>query len=321
MFVPDLCSGWRAGHSQPVSWIGRYARGVRCVALLLAAGGCSSGKDSVSDARGSTFHPWVEGGQTGALIPECGLTRAARAGDSTPGGDTAIVIQTDSCVGLAVAELELFDQDGMMVEFDVETLPGGALLLRPRAPLPAGVYVVKVAGKEMESLVGDAPAALPSELGELERIGDGCGASFSLRLNPALLEYLPQLKLSVAIDGGPDATWFDYGALDVVDGRAALSLSQCFPSCLGDGTHSLRLTAELAGELGTLAPIELMFDLACGAGARAAGAAPEPEQADGGSAGGCQAFGGQTGGECSWLLALALIAAALALRRSRQSSA
>jgi len=262
MCVPDLSSASRAGHSQHVPRIPAPAL-LAISGCLLLLWGCASESDGGARAA-IGVNPWVLGGQTGALTPPCGLTPAARAGDSTPGGDSGIVIHTDACVGLAVAELELRAEDGRSVPFDLETLPGGAMLLRPRDPLPAGIYRVTIAGVEMDSVVAEQPAALPMQLGTLQPLGPSCGVDVELNVDPLLLEYLPQLKLSVSVDGGVEQTWFDYGTLDVTEGRARLSLPSCGGQrCLADGVHTLRVTAELAGELGTLAPVDVSVETRC----------------------------------------------------------
>ncbi|HMI94260.1 MAG TPA: hypothetical protein VK509_22970 [Polyangiales bacterium] len=231
--------------------------------LLLWGSGCSASEDADSAARGGDWRPWVSGGQTGALTPRCGLSLAAEQGDSIPGGDSGIVIQTDSCVGLSAAELELHDEDGMMIAFDLVTLPNGAVLLKPRNPLPAGVYSLTIAGKPMTPVIAMEPAVLPMRLGTLEPGAPQCGVNLELTLDPLVLEYLPQLKLSVSVDGGLAETWFDYGDLQVNDGRAQLSFDDDFPQRLADGEHSLRVTAELAGESGTLEPIDVIVRIEC----------------------------------------------------------
>jgi hypothetical protein len=235
---------------------------VICGLLLLIGGSaCSAAEDGLSNAP--SWRDWVKGGQTGALTPRCGLSLSAEAGDSIPGGDSGIVIQTDACVGLSAAQLELHDQDGMMVAFDLVTLPGGAVLLKPRSPLPAGVYSLTVAGKPMTPVIAAAPEAVPTVLGTLQPAATDCGVNLELALDPLVLEYLPQLKISVSVDGGPQQTWFDYGTLQVDDGRAELSLDECFPHCLDDGAHSLRVVGELAGESGTLEPIDVDVQVVC----------------------------------------------------------
>lgn len=246
-----------------------HLRLLGCLVLLVGLGGCASSDASTANPGATQpYRPWVSGGQTGALVPSCGLTAAARAGNAIPGGNDGIVVNLDQCVGLATADLELIDAKGAMVEFDREPLPGGAVLLRPRMPLMAGTYSLRIAGQQMQSIVASEPAMLPTKLGMLDRVGSACGANFELMPDDALLAYLPQLKLSVRVDGGPEQTWFDYGALSVEDGSTQLSLRQCFPDCLSDGSHSLEVTAELAGELGTLEPVTVEFKTNCSSTAR-----------------------------------------------------
>jgi hypothetical protein len=301
-----------------------------CSLLLLASCAMDSSEDGASAPVGVLPpHPWVQGGQTGALMPPCGLTPAALAGDSIPGGDTGIVVHTESCVGFVAAELELRDGDGNPVEFDLESLPGGAVLLRPRTPLSAGVYRVKVAGMEMESVVAEAPPALPMRLGTLQVLSaPKCGVDIALDVDPLLVPYLPQLKLSISVDGGAEQVWFDYGTLEVTDGRAQLSLPSCSAQpCLTDGVHSLFVTAELAGELGTLEPVEVSVETRCNVSA--AGSAPagsgdgsgEGDGADEGmDCGVARVHARKPAGERA-LQSLLAVLGLLAWRRARRSSA
>jgi hypothetical protein len=316
MFVPDLSSRMRAGHSQRVSWTtSSLLRGLAALALL---GGSGCGADDDDSGAGPISNPWVEGGQTGALIPDCGLTPAATAGDSIPGGDSGIVLYADECIGFAASELELYDQDGMMVTFDLQTLPGGALLLRPQRPLRPGIYSVKVAGKMIDAVVADAPAELPMTLGTLRAFGPQCGAGAELELDPAVLEYLPQLKLSLSVDGGPETTWFDYGELMVQGGRANVAIESCGSvRCLPDGEHTLRVTAELAGESGTLPPVEVTVETRCSTESRSSFSSSENGSMICGVSGARQRSGSGSG-----LLLLGLASGLLALRRrARRSSA
>jgi hypothetical protein len=319
MCVPDLSSDRRAGHIQRVPRILASALCAISSCLLLLCG-CSSESDGDFSQSPGGHNPWVLGGQTGALMPACGLTPAARAGDSTPGGDTGIVIHTDACVGFAAAELELRDEDGVSVEFELETLPGGAKLLRPRIPLEAGIYHVTIAGIEMESVVAEEPAALPMQLGTLRPLGPKCGVDVELIVDPLLLPFLPQLKLSVSVDGRAEEMWFDYGTLEVTDERAVLSMPGCSgpQPCLSDGEHTLRVTAELAGELGTLAPVDVTLQTRC-QNAEVAETAASDGDAASADCGVTPTRRSSAGG--SALLGLGITVVLLAVRRARRSSA
>lgn len=286
MFDPDLSSRGRSGHSQhvlkpPSSWL----RVLALLLLLISGCGAESGDDDDGSAPGQLWRTWVMGGQTGALTPPCGLTPAARAGDSIPGGDSGFVIHTDACVGFSAAELELHDEDGMMVAFDLEPLPDGALLVRPRSPLPAGVYRLTIGGVEMEPVVAMAPEELPMRIGTLRPNGPLCGVQAELTVDPLLLEYVPQLKLSVSVDDAPERTWFDFGELELDDGRALISLPCNQERCVTDGEHRLRVTAELAGELGTLEPVEVPVQVRCAESAGAGATPPRNAGNDDGSGG------------------------------------
>jgi hypothetical protein len=294
-----------------------------CSLLLLAS--CSADAASEGSRLGVQpmgHDPRVLGGQTGALMPPCGLTPASRMG--IPGGDSGIVIHTASCVGYAAAELELRDERGMPVEFDLVPLPGGAVLLRPRMPLPAGRYRLKIAGMEVAPVVAAEPPELPMRLGTLLAVGPpACAGNVELNIDPLVAPYLPQLKLSVSIDGGADLTWFDYGELDVVSGRANLSLPQCIEqSCVTDGAHALRVTGELAGELGTLEPVDVSVQTLCQSTTNAASASAPSSEGDGSEAMDCGVakVGRGPVGDCA-LHGLWAALGLLGLRRARRSSA
>jgi hypothetical protein len=161
-------------------------------------------------------------------------------------------------------------------------------------------------------------------LGTLVAVGSpGCAGNVELNVDPLLLPYLPQLKLSVSVDGGADLTWFDYGELDVTSGRANLSLPQCIEQqCLTDGAHALRVTGELAGELGTLEPVGVSVQTLCQSTVNAASAPSSDDGGGGGEEMGCGVapVGRRPAGDCAQYGLWAALAL-LALRRARRSSA
>jgi hypothetical protein len=162
-------------------------------------------------------------------------------------------------------------------------------------------------------------------LGTVRPLGPACGAHVELFADPLLLPYLPQLRLAVSADGAPERTWFDYGTLDVRDGRARLTLCSDSQPCLSDGMHTLRLTGEIAGELGTLEPIDVTVETRCHsastsfAAASTGGAAESAAPAEGASCGVSPVRGLPVRG-CA-LLGLFAAAGVLAVRRGRRSSA
>jgi MYXO-CTERM domain-containing protein len=300
---------------------GRPLRTLALGLLALAAGACASGEDAGAGLQGN-YNPWVQGGQTGAL--DCGPTPAAAMGAAIPAGDGGILLRVSGCeLGFDPAAISLTDAAGEPVEFDVERLDDDNVLLVPQMGLGEGTYTIDGmaietdadadAGAEaaMAPQAETAAAAdtvqvaqeaeLPMQLGTLEPRAGGCGAPvFRLTLDPAVLAYLPHLKLSVSVDGGPTETFFDYGTLQVVDGQATIELPECLSACIDTGMHQLVLIAEIAGEPGTLEPIEVAFEVDC----------PEGDSWDG-----CRAAG--DGGDPPWSAALA-VAALLAWRRRRR---
>ncbi|MGD8860547.1 MAG: MYXO-CTERM sorting domain-containing protein [Myxococcales bacterium] len=255
--------------------MGRRARVLSLVLLSAWAGGCGSSSDD-SAGLGDSFNPWVQGGQTGAL--DCGPTPAAAMGEAIPAGEGGIVLRVSGCeLGFDPTGIALTDAMGEPVEFDVERLDDDNLLIVPEMGLDEGVYNIEdmANGTEPTPVAVRREAALPMRLGTLAQIEGGCGDQvFLLNLDPLVLEYLPNLKLSVSVDDGPTETFFDFGTLTVMDGEAMIALPECLSTCIGAGTHQLVLTAEIAGELGTLEPVELEFQVGCdddGAGCRAGG--------------------------------------------------
>lgn len=286
------------------------------LALLVAAAafGCSSDEKSAmayAPKRGPGFEPSVSGGQTGALMPACGLTAAAMMGEPIPGGDTGIVLHVSSCgPNFDATALALEDASGAMIDFDVERLDDGVVMLRPHEELQPGLY--RITGPQMfvATLTVVEPEPLPMTLGVLEQLGVVCGADFLFTVDVGLLEYLPQLRLTVSIDAGPAETWFDYGMLRVSDGQAVLTLPDCLSRCASEsGLHHIALTGELAGELGTLEPISQTFEVDCGEPPDML--EPEPQR-------GC-AVSRPGGRDPPWLLLAGLgVAGLFGLRRRRR---
>ncbi|MDD9941044.1 MAG: hypothetical protein OXU20_08410 [Myxococcales bacterium] len=307
--------------------IGRAMGLAMGVGLLLGVA-CSS-DDSSADKRLHTgapasagmsaadVHPWVLGGQTGALTAECGVAPAGREGEPQPGGEVGFVVYTEACVApeLALpdllAGLELLDASGALVPFELEDLTGGATLIRPLRPLAAGDYTVQGPGLEPTTVtVSEEPETAPRELGRLTQTDVNCGAQFNLRLDDAVLPYLAQLKLSAQVNDGMVRTWFEHGTLVATDGEAVLSLEQCFPQCLDDGSHELTVTAELAGQAEGLEPVTVSFDVACGSSRVSTFDSFERRTPDdSGSSCAIVDVGARTGAPPLWMTVLALGAA------------
>ncbi|MDH5671237.1 MAG: hypothetical protein OEZ06_03755 [Myxococcales bacterium] len=246
------------------------------------------------------------GGQTGALMPDCGLSPAGGEADILPGGGAGIVVYTDVCgVAAATEALELRDGSGIAVDFDLERLDDGVVLLRPAMELPPGDYELTGPDGMIRQLAIADSKPLPERIGQLDQVGVGCDIEFELQLDPSLREYVPLLKLDVRVNGGEVRTWIDYGTLpSEPGGDSVLTLPNCFPRCLRDGVHEVTVEASLAGEEVVLPPVsaEALVDCAEASRPLACSARSPRERATG-----------------PWLAALATVALALGRRRCRRS--
>lgn len=237
--------------------------------LLGVAAGCSSAE---SGPTAPTPDPY--GGQTGSLTPDCGIAPLSKqAGASVPAGDSAFVLYSKTCGSTPAPKFDLRDALGMLVNHRVEQLDTGVYLVRSDSALSPGNYSITPAGSSMPTpaaapvtlMVADA-SALPSRLGsfQLPQQQLSCdGFAFEFTLDPATLAYAPLLRLKVQIDDDAPVVWINYGTLAVEAGKAKLILPSCFGRCLGNGSHSLRITGDIAGENAELAPEMLTLTQSC----------------------------------------------------------
>jgi beta-glucosidase len=132
--------------------------------MLAGLAGCAA--SSGSNAAPS-FRPWVEGGQTGALLPSCGLTAAARAGNAIPGGDSGIVVNLEPKYAASTSE-----------EDQAATRRADAYMNRQYLdPLLLGGYP-----NELREIFGEAwPDHPPSELERLKQPIDFLGVNYYTR--------------------------------------------------------------------------------------------------------------------------------------------
>ncbi len=202
-----------------------------------------------------------------------------------PSSPAGFVVYASECNGaLALGQLSVRDAQGRSIDFDVETLIGGAVLITPQSILPEGSYSV---GSEPIDISDDdagivndvdagipavvisetltiAPAApRPTRLGELSRIRGECSPTFALQLDPSIEPYVSLLALDLQVDQSPLQPFIAYGTLDVTDGRALLTLRRELWSALGEGSHQLTLVARLAGEDTPLESITMAFEIDC----------------------------------------------------------
>jgi len=268
MCVPVLVFGVAPRHHEGM-W--KTARLGISLLLLGAAAGCSSAETSPGTAR-PTPNPY--GGQTGSLTPDCGIAPLSKkAGASVPAGDSAFVVYSTTCGSAPTPEFDLRDALGMLVSHRVEQLDTGVYLVRSDSALSPGNYSITPIGSStpmpaatpVALTVADA-SALPSRLGSFELAQQQLpcdGFAFEFTLDPTTLAYAPLLRLKVQIDNNAPVVWINYGTLAVEAGKAKLVLPSCFGGCLGNGSHSLRITGDIAGENVELAPEALQITQNC----------------------------------------------------------
>jgi hypothetical protein len=227
------------------------------------------------------------GGQTGSLVPDCGVAPLSARGLAVPSGDAVAVLYGSGCPeAIAAARVGLTGPDARPVGLTLERLDDEAYLVRAAGSLAGGAYAFGVAGQPERSLaIDDSASELPARLGELTLAnGDDCGElDFELELSAEAAAHVPLMRWFVRIDGGREQVWIEYGALEVTENdgvqRGSLRLPRCgLSGCLEEGPHELTLRAEVAGAETAPEPLVLDFDVACPTPARASEPAPEDEE-------------------------------------------
>lgn len=267
------------------SW-GRVTGGL--IGLALAACGSESSNDSASLVPPPG--EYLLGGQTGSLVPDCGVAPLSAGGITVPVGDALAVVYGRGCPEELAAQLALTGPGERPVALTLETLGDGTYLVRAAESLAAGSYDLGGAGEPSRLSVAAEVSALPAQLGELRPLVSpvDCPDSlvFELRLSPEAQAYLPLMRWLVSVDAGDEQLWVDYGALelDALDAeRATLRLPRCGPSrCLDDGAHELRVRAEVAGEELASGALSVGFDVPCPEASPLSDAAPSDAASDSG---------------------------------------
>lgn len=234
-------------------------------ASLLAA--CVS-----SDHAGHGGWTW-EGGQTGSLMPACGLTPATEL-RGVPAAAPGFVLVPSACGDpRALDELAVLDASGRPVAFDRALLPGGELLLRFPGGIAPGVYTVGATpaaepdedggledgGLEAaldagavadpgarEVVVSDAPR--PPRFGEVSRSRGACSAVLELTPDASALPFLAVLSIDVQVEDEPSTVLVRTGTLKLVGGVARVMLPTAALDARADGEHTLRVVARIAGD-------------------------------------------------------------------------
>jgi hypothetical protein len=309
----------RAGlrHSFVMSRYGWWITLGRAVLAGALLGGCAFQSDDSADLAGPSPDSML-GGQTGSLIPSCGVAPLSEQGRSVPSGDAIAILYAGACPEDITSErVTLTTAGGLGVGVELEPLGiPGVYLIRTEQTLEAGDYGFSLQGEAPSTLsVSDAAPAPPRSLGPLRALPNEAtcpdSLGFELELDEAMLAYAPLLRLSIRVDGLPLQPWIDYGALELEtspDGaRSVIEVPRCGKfGCLDTGNHSLELSAELATQATAPDPVEVDFSLSC--------PLPPPED------GSCAVSAGQSTQTSSASAALLTCCAALLCRLTLRSS-
>lgn len=240
--------------------------------IALVFWGCVGACSAEVSSGGPGRDPY--GGQTGSLVPECGVAPLSqKASSKVPAGDGAFVLYSSSCRASQPPAFKLRDATGALVTHHVELLDDGVYLVRTDVALLPGSYSATPVPQSSSAPVAGAatitvgaPSPLPTQLGILKVISekDTCGGiELELTLDEAALAYAPLLRLLVSIDAGAPKVWVDYGTLPVQNGKAWLRLPRCFDGCRSNGAHQLSVVGTIAGEMAPLPPVKVDFTDAC----------------------------------------------------------
>jgi MYXO-CTERM domain-containing protein len=294
---------------------------------LLVLAGCASAEDGAADAPGLSGNGWTGlGGQTGSLMPTCGLAPLAR-NRGVPSSAAGIVVYTTACGASADGELGLFGADGSPVPVQTQPLGNGAVLITPQNVLPPGNYVLgrrapsadagaveldggldadagiePIGGRDAvaptvqgEPLSVLAPSAPPARLGELHQLGGVCGSLLELALDPGIEPYLPSLALDLRVGDAPAQRVVDFGTLAVsATGTAQIAIPRELLTT--GGPYTITLQGVLAGDAAAIEPATLEVECFY---------VPRASMPDAGDGGGCGVMGGgpPTSTRAPWLLA------------------
>jgi len=242
------------------------------LALALLLSGCSGGQTGDRGAVPANAGGTYNGGQTGSLIPSCGIAPSSPDGTSVPTGEQAAVLDTRGCETMPnLAELTLTDAAGDAVPVQLEELDDGVYLVKGSAVLTEGEYDVTLpAGVEMPTAAVEVveAAPLPMSVGELRRYDEYCGlGQFALEPSAELVPYLPLTRFTYLLDArGVQQPAVDYGTLEAKEGPVQIPVtSGCVdPPCDLSGRHQVTVYASIAGETMQPDPATVEFDMRCG---------------------------------------------------------
>ena len=259
------------------------------LALLLGASTllASCGNDDAGSSRGGG---WVMGGQTGSLMPVCGVSPAS-VERGVPASAPGLVLLPSACDDpSALDALAVRDASGQPIEFQLQRLPGGEILVVFSNGLTPGRYTVGVPQTSDEDggvdplpapdggiVIGMPPvvqsvevketAPQPTRFGTIDRVDGECDPTLQLSPDSSVLPYLGQLSVEVQIDGGMIHTLYVTGTLKLVNGVARVALPQYELNQLEYGTHEARVTVRLAGQSAPLETFLVTLEVPCDADA------------------------------------------------------
>ncbi|MEY4546811.1 MAG: hypothetical protein RL685_3006 [Pseudomonadota bacterium] len=244
------------------------------LSLALASAGCGSEQ---ADALYIGSPDYQLGGQTGSLVPGCGIAPLSAEGQSVPVGRALAVFYAKDCPGLAAQGRLALSGAGREVQpLELIRLAGDTYLLQAAASVPAGDYQLELGEGASALSVAEGEVEVPAVFGALssttaettaEETAEGCPEllRFTLELDPAALALVPLARWEVSLDGGPEQLWVDYGALriesDEAGSRGLLELPRCgVQGCLSPGPHHLQLRVSVAGQSREPQPLQLDFE-------------------------------------------------------------
>ncbi|HTM44679.1 MAG TPA: hypothetical protein VL137_06970 [Polyangiaceae bacterium] len=257
MFITVLVGAAVSGHIGEV----KIQSLVLLLLLPLTVAGCGSAT-SASNAAASGGSGNYTGGQTGSLIPNCGLAPGSERGSSVPSEEQAFVLYTDGCpAALQPGGITVTDANGKPIQIALHALGDGTYLVSSQAVLEQGRYVVTLpqgADQASATIEVSQPAPLPTRIGQLSVTSSCSSNRLLITLDSALTPYLPLTGFSYSVDGGPPIIASAYGALVANSSDAAtadatqlsIALPRCDKGgfCLPPGSHTVAVMATIAGE-------------------------------------------------------------------------
>jgi hypothetical protein len=312
--------------------------GARLFALWLLAACASESEDGGAAYTRGGCADWCSGGQTGSLIPVCGVTPNTMS-HGVPASGAGIVVLSGPCGDARLLDaLTVRDASGQPIPFSAEQLPNGEILIHPDSGLTPGSYTVSVqAGGEDEDAGLDAmpdagePAqttlwqqtvyvqastSLPQGFGEINRDQDSCSTVLELRPEADVLPYLGLLSVDIQVDSGAARPLIVTGTMKVQNGIARVVLPLDLLAGLPDGDHTLHIVVRLAGEAMPLETFMMTLSVPCD-GDSSDYAYAGSESDDDGT---CSAIGARGSREHESFATAVLVLIAIALRRRRRAA-